>query len=163
MKLQINDKEGILCRLNKYTEKDSETECWLFQGALSDEKYGVLEIDHTLYVVSRLSLYIHKNFDLNSELFACHVQTCKNKNCWNPDHLYPGTHAENMRDKAETFGGKSHCKNGHELINATIVINSQGHRICAICLRKSQERSRIKHRKVINQKQQLRRKSIKEK
>jgi hypothetical protein len=39
------------------------------------------------------------NLPFESLLEVCHKLECKFRDCWNPEHLYVGTHGENMRDK----------------------------------------------------------------
>lgn len=51
---------------------------------------------------------------------ACH--SCDNPNCVNPDHIWVGTHKQNMEDATRKgrmksfapYAGVTHCKNGHE-------------------------------------------------
>jgi HNH endonuclease len=58
--------------------------------------------------------------------------------CWNPDHLEPVTHAENVAHRR-----KSHCKRGHLLSNENVRINPRtGTRSCRACLREDQRRLR---------------------
>jgi hypothetical protein len=58
--------------------------------------------------------------------------------CWNPDHLVPVTHAENL-----AFKRKTHCKHGHPLSTENLRIDPRtGARVCRMCLRENQRRSR---------------------
>jgi len=49
------------------------------------------------------------------------LHTCDNKWCINPDHIYAGTHAQNMRDIAERGRRLGKCtgeKNGRAVLTA---------------------------------------------
>lgn len=78
------------------------TRCWLYSGYLL-RGYGIVCIDYKDYLVHRLSVAVYHNKDYyDSSWEACHLLTCKNKNCFNPTHLYAGTHLDNMNDMAES-------------------------------------------------------------
>ena len=59
---------------------------------------------------------------------------CPNKDCVNPEHNKPGTHAENVRDYIEK---RTHCKNGHELSQTGKIV--AGRLRCTKCLAQYQE------------------------
>ena len=86
---------------------------------------------------------------LPSDVFVLH--TCDNKECVNLDHLFLGSHADNMADKASKgrcrnqHTDKTHCVNGHEFSpeNTSIAPNN-GQRVCKACARDRQRRWREK-------------------
>ena len=91
----------IEVRLGMYKEIDPETGCWLWTGACNKDGYGVTYYQGKVILAARLSLHLYKNFDLNGKLEACHETFCKNKNCFNPEHLRPDTHLANVKDSIE--------------------------------------------------------------
>jgi len=113
--------EKIKIILNKRTSINSKTDCWEYQGTNKDG-YGQVMIDGLFYYTHVLSTIIHFNYVPTNGLMICHKDNvCKNKVCWNPEHIYIGDASYNNEDirKAGNAHGRftnaTHCVNGHEL------------------------------------------------
>lgn len=80
---------------NVYPEPN--TGCWLWTGCVSPGKwgYGVFWVDGKTIKVHRYSYIIFKG-EIPKGLFVCH--SCDQPSCVNPDHLFLGTHQDNMKD-----------------------------------------------------------------
>ena len=78
----------------------------------------------------------------------CALHLCDNKCCVRPDHLYWGSHSENMRDAwtrgpgHATVESRTHCRNGHELTEENTSVSSEGWRRCRTCANRPRQRVR---------------------
>jgi hypothetical protein len=101
-------------RFWSYVAKGNEEECWEWRGALKKNGYGVLTVNHRQVLVHRLSYELH-NGDIG-DLCVCH--SCDNPKCVNPNHLFLGTHQENMDDKVE----KGRVSRGEDLPQTKLTV-----------------------------------------
>lgn len=79
-----------------------ERSCWVWRGRRSRGGYGLFSVGNKLVQAHRFS-YEMVNGELGP-LLACH--DCDNPPCVRPDHLWPGTHADNMRDMRQKGRGR---------------------------------------------------------
>ena len=80
----------------KYVNKTDS--CWLWTMAVSQDGYGKWVINRKT-VISHRFVWELVNGPIPVGLFVCH--TCDVRNCVRPDHLFLGTHKDNMRDMRE--------------------------------------------------------------
>lgn len=88
--------------------------CWEWVGSIKKNGYG--RLDNTYYWVKKYPAHTAHRFsylvhfgEIQNNLFVCHK--CNNRKCVNPEHLYLGTHKDNMIDKSNAGscrGSKNH-------------------------------------------------------
>jgi hypothetical protein len=123
----------------RFWAKVSKTDdCWNWIGAIGETGYGNFGIGYRTYRAHRLSYEMHYG-PIPSGMLVCHK--CDNRKCVRPDHLFIGTHKDNMTDCSEkgrlpkTCEPKKFCKRGHPLSEARVTIDSNGYvnRQCMVC------------------------------
>ena len=93
------------------------SDCWTFIGALTSDGYGILH-GHGEKLAHRAS---YKEFCGSIPQSMMVLHKCDNPMCVNPEHLFVGTHADNMRDMKNK--GRAHRPIGSK--NPKSKINSE--------------------------------------
>lgn len=85
--------------------------CWLWQGYLDANGYGVTSIGNKKRLAHRLAFELSHPDEPIGKLFVLHK--CDNPQCVRPQHLFLGTHQDNVDDmhsKKRGVYGEKHTK-----------------------------------------------------
>ena len=74
---------------------DETSGCWLWQGGLDKRGRGRISVNGRIRLAHR-EVWRHLRGEIQNGKYLCH--TCDNPQCVNPEHLYVGTHQDNMND-----------------------------------------------------------------
>lgn len=87
-----------------WNKVDKSGDCWIWTSALSGKGYGDFMLNKRHHRAHRLS-YELAHGPIQGGLFVLH--RCDNKQCVNPEHLFLGTHRDNMDDLVQKNRAKS--------------------------------------------------------
>lgn len=139
----------------------AESGCWEWDGSVTEKGYGLINIERQGLVgarVHRVMYELHVGPIPNGQLIR---HRCDNPPCINPDHLEPGTPADNTSDMMERGRhwrhGATECQNGHDLTSpgshrVARRKNRPDEKVCLTCQRerhlRHQEKKKLERAKL---------------
>lgn len=138
-------------RFDSKIKVDPKTGCWTWIGAKNRKGYGTMFVGPkrgSTGLATHVSLTLAGRPRPSEKHHALH--RCDTPSCVNPEHLWWGTHADNMADannkgrlnidgfKTSWSRGlgtrqKDRCLRGHELSGQNLYVSPQGKRLCSAC------------------------------
>lgn len=113
-----------------------ENGCWIWSGGTRPNNKGVLYpriTDGKKDIGAHRFSYMMMHGEIKSDMYVCHK--CDTPLCVNPDHLFIGTHQDNMKDMVNK--GRSH-KGFGENANSSKLTNEEAKIIRAMDLSQSE-------------------------
>lgn len=98
--------------------------CWNYTGCLNGYGYGLIGA----HLLTHRAAYESWRAPIPDGLHIDHL--CRNRRCFNPEHLEPVTQQENSRRGA---AARTTCPRDHEYTPENTHINPRGARICRTC------------------------------
>lgn len=131
-------------RFSDYVLPEPNSGCWLWTGSTDRNGYGQIRLSHQLRMATHIALELCGRTLRKGEhaLHRCDVPLCVN-----PDHLFVGTHRDNVRDmiakrrnspppiSKRGQGAQEYCGRGHAMVPENVYTPPSGNRRCRECFR----------------------------
>lgn len=101
-----------------WSKVDKSGDCWLWTSPKNKQGYGVFSRNGTMTLAHRVADEL-SNGPIPDGMFVCH--RCDVPACVNPEHLFHGSHADNMADR--NAKGRQARPRGE--LSGTSVLNDQ--------------------------------------
>ena len=92
----VNMPKSLRERFFAYVSPEPNSGCWLWDGYCTPTSRPQIHVSGRKRPATHIALELHDRPPPSADLDACH--TCDRWFCVNPDHLFWGTHLENMQD-----------------------------------------------------------------
>lgn len=103
-------------------QKGAADECWLWLASTnhadSNRSYGEFWVNGRRVKAHRFAWELAHGRSIPKGLLACH--SCDNPRCVNPDHIFIGTHSDNLRDAVQKGRHQSPRGESHPLAVLTV-------------------------------------------
>lgn len=160
---EVGFRGSLAERFEKKYIPEPNSGCWLWTGSIDPKGYGQIRMPGP-HKRGRLRIASHVSLELVGRevpagMEACH--SCDNPGCVNPDHIFIGTHRENMHDSLRKGraskpppsirgrGLKTYCHRGHLLAGDNLYWFGDGYRGCRECRKINKRLLRARNRRTV--------------
>lgn len=131
----VSSEEKISRGVDRSPGQGPKGDCHEWRGSISPKGYGQMWEEGRTVNAHRVAFRLAKGY-LVRDLQVLH--SCDNRRCCNAEHLFQGTHTDNMRDAARKGRLRSqkvtHCPAGHAYAGDNLRATKRG-RNCRACIR----------------------------
>jgi hypothetical protein len=114
--------------MQRFYDKVEKTDsCWQWLAHKDQNGYGQFSFKGKVEYAHRVS-YILFNGEFDNNLQICH--SCDNPSCVNPEHLFLGTHKENMIDMSKKLRQHSQKLNQEQVLEIRKNLENSYRGIC---------------------------------